>query len=96
MAGDEGLLKATKDQALKTYFEGKPACSLCHIADSLYLVGFIDDGLIVWDEKKDQQVVQICPDHVISIKRILSTNSYIIKTKQNGLKLLTIKNLKNS
>ena len=54
------------------------------------------DGLIVWDEHTDQQVLEICHDHVISIKRILTTNSYIIKTKQNGLNLLTIKNLKNS
>ena len=96
LAGYKGVLKATKDQALKHYFKGKAAWSLCHIAQSLYLVGFIFDGLIVWDENTDQQVLEICQDYVISIKRILTTNSYIIKTKNNGLKLLTIKNLKNS
>lgn len=96
LAGYKGLLKATRDQAIKQYFEGKTALSICHIAESLYLVGFFDDGLIVWNEQTEQQIIKICQDRVSSIKRMLNTNSYIIKTKENGVQKLTIKNLKNS
>ena len=39
LAGDEGVLKATKDQAIKHYFRGKLTLSICHIAESFYLVG---------------------------------------------------------
>ena len=96
LAGDEGLLKATRDQEIKHYFQGKFILSICHIAESLYLVGFIrGSGLIVWNEHIDQQLFQIYQDRVDSIKRSLTTNTYIIKT-ENGLQLLTIKNLKNS
>lgn len=96
LAGDEGLLKATKDQEIKHYFEGEFILSICNIAKSLYLVGFLrGNGLIVWNEHTDQQLFQINQDRVDSIKRSLTTNTYIIKTEK-GLKLLTIKNLKNS
>jgi hypothetical protein len=51
LAGGRGLLKATKDQAIKHYFEEKPTISIYHIALKLYLVGFFfdNDGLIVWN-----------------------------------------------
>ena len=94
LAGQWGLLKATKDQAIKHYFQGKWTLSICHIAESLYLVGLEKDCLIVWNEQSDQQLFKICQDQVFSIKRILTTNSYIIKAKR--LQLLTIKNLEKS
>jgi hypothetical protein len=89
-------MKATKDQAIKHYFEGKDASSICHIAESFYLVGFAEIGLKVWNEQTDQQVFQISQDRVILIKRILSTKCFIIKTHENGLNSLTIKNLKKA
>lgn len=93
LVGTKGLMKATKDQAIKHYFQGKRLLSICLISESFYLLGFYkDDGLIVWNEHSDQQLYHICPDRVFSIKRILYTNTYIIKTKENGLKLLYIKN----
>ena len=95
LIGCSGLLKATKDQAIDRYLEYKSVFSICHIADSLYFVGYLD-GLIVWNAQTDQKLFQICQDRVISIKRILTTNTYIIKTDNNGLKLLTIKNLERS
>ena len=81
LAGDNGLLKATKDIAIKHYFQGKKAVSICHIADSLYLVGFFHEGLIVWNEQSDQELFQICQNLVFSIKRILNTNNLSIKTE---------------
>jgi hypothetical protein len=53
LAADEGLLKTTKDQLIKHYFNGECVFSLCHITDAIYLLGFYDDKLIVWDEKTD-------------------------------------------
>ena len=94
LAGLGGLLRATKDQVIKHYFNGKIAHSICHIAESLYLAGLYQDGLIVWNEQTDQQLFQIFQDRALSIKRILTTNTYIIKTQNNGLKVFTIKNLK--
>jgi hypothetical protein len=96
LAGWNGLLKATKDQAVKHYFEEKPAFSISHIAESLYLVWVYEYDLIAWNEQTDQQLFQICQDRLFSIKRILTTNSYIIKTKMNGIKFLTIKDFKTS
>ena len=96
LAGAEGLLKATKDQVIKHYFKQEPIITICHIAESVYLVGFEKDGLTVWKEQTDQQLFKVCQDQVFSIKRVLTTNTYIIKTEKNGLKLLSIKNLKTS
>jgi hypothetical protein len=50
LAGLEGLLKTTKDQLIKNYYKGDAVTSLCHVTDSLYLVGFGGDGLILWNE----------------------------------------------
>jgi hypothetical protein len=52
-ADEMGLLKTTKDKLIMRYHIGKNAESLSHITDSIYLVGFADYGLIVWDEEKD-------------------------------------------
>ena len=48
-----GLLKITKDQLIKRYYKEKYVWSLCHITDSIYLLGFFRDGLIVCDLEKD-------------------------------------------
>ena len=53
LAALEGLLKTTKDQLINHYHKGKWVRSVCHINDSIYLVGFRDVGLIVWNEETD-------------------------------------------
>ena len=53
LAALEGLLKCTKDQLIKHYHEGELVSSLCQITDSIYLVGFLNDQLIVWNEQTD-------------------------------------------
>jgi hypothetical protein len=50
----EGLLRTSKDQLINHYQKGKEVSSLCHVTDSLYLVGFLFDGLILWNELTDQ------------------------------------------
>jgi hypothetical protein len=55
IAAFDGLFKTTKDQLIKCYYKGKWIRSLCHITDSIYLLGFnpthwfSNDGLIVWN-----------------------------------------------
>jgi len=53
LATNRGLLKTTKDQLIKHYFKGEWVTSLCHISEAIYLLGFWNDKLIVWDEKTD-------------------------------------------
>jgi len=79
-----GLMKVTKDQIIEHYLLGKWVRSICHIADSLYLVGFKEDGLIVWNEESDQQLFQICQYRVFSIKRILNTKNVKITRNMNS------------
>ena len=50
LAASSGLLKTTNDCLLKLYYEGEKCMSLCHVTDSLYLLGFIGK-LIVWIEQ---------------------------------------------
>ena len=51
------------------------------MADSIYLLGlYYQFSLIVWDEEKDQQLFKISNDLVLSIKRVMTTNSYIFKS----------------
>ena len=50
LAAIEGLLKATKKKLIKHYHKGKWVRSLCHVTHSFYLVGFLRDGLILWNE----------------------------------------------
>jgi hypothetical protein len=57
----KGLLKTTKDQLIEHYYNGKMVKSLCHVTDSLYLVGLLCHvwdslngvyaGLVVWNEQ---------------------------------------------
>ena len=49
LATNEGLMKTTKEKLVKHYYQGKRVRSLCHLSDSLYVVGF-NDKLIVWSE----------------------------------------------
>jgi hypothetical protein len=60
---------------------------------SLYLVGF-SDKLIVWNEQTEEELFQVSTDHVAGIRRVMSSNNYILKTLKEGLKVLTIKSLK--
>ena len=53
LAAHKGLLETTKDQLIKHYYRGKWVLSLSHITEAIYLLGFNDDRLIVWDEKND-------------------------------------------
>jgi hypothetical protein len=60
------------------------------------LVGFQSqyNGLIEWDQEKDVQLFRICQDGVFSIKRVITSNNYIIKTENQGVKVLTIDDLR--
>jgi hypothetical protein len=89
----KGLLKTTKDQLINHYHKGKWVRSLCHVTHSLYLVGFYSYGLILWNEQTDQLLSEICGDRVFSIKRVITTNNYVIKTDE-GVKVVTINDLK--
>jgi hypothetical protein len=46
----EGLMRTTKDRLIKHYYKGEGVESLSQMTDSMYLVGFRDIGLIVWNE----------------------------------------------
>ena len=93
LATYEGLLKTSKDQLIKHYLKGENVTSLCHITDSLYLVGFRYAKLIVWDQQKEQEMYHFSEDDVVSIKRVMSTDNYILKRNYDGVKLLTINDL---
>jgi hypothetical protein len=49
----------------------------------------------VWDEEKDQELFSISDDMVFSIKRVMNTNNFIIKTEQQGVKVVTLDDLKS-
>jgi hypothetical protein len=85
-------MKTIKGDQINHYHKGKDVKCLCHVTHSLYLVGFGIDGLILWNEKIDQVVSKICDGRVISIKRVLTANTFIIKTGK-GLEVVTIKDL---
>ena len=93
LAALRGVLKTTKDKLINHYHIVKEVRSLCHVADSLYLVGFWYDGLILWNEQTDQLLSEICDDRVWSIKRVMTTNNYVIKTRNEGVKVVTINDL---
>jgi hypothetical protein len=95
LAAYEGLLKTTKDQLINHYPKWNWVTSLCHVTHSLYLVGFWDDGLILWNEQTDQLLSEICGGRVFSIKRVITTNNYLIKTDE-GVKVVTINDLKSN
>jgi hypothetical protein len=93
LAEYQGLLKTTKDQLINHYHKLKSIRSLCHVTHSLYLVGFAWDGLILWNEQTDQLLSKICEGGVSSIKRVITTNNYLIKTYE-GVKVVTVNDLK--
>jgi hypothetical protein len=93
LAAEKGLLKTTNNQLINHYYKGKRAKTLCHVNDSLYLVGLGGYGLRVWDQNKEQEMYKISHDSLVSIKRVMNTDNYILRTFKNGLKLLTINNL---
>ena len=74
---------------IKHYHKGKFVLSLSHVTDSLYLVWFRFDGLILWNEQTDQQLSKIFDDALLSIKRVLTTNNYIFKST-SGVEVVTI------
>ena len=80
LAADQGLLKTTKHQLINHYHKGDHYISLCHVTDSLYLLGLNWHGLILWNEQTNQLLYKISKHRVWSIKRVLSTNNYLIKT----------------
>ena len=94
VAAFSGLLKTTKDQLINHYHKGKSVMSLCHVTHSLYLVGFCKDGLILWNEQTDHQLSEIYGGTLWSIKRVITTNNYVIKTENEGVKVVTINDLK--
>jgi hypothetical protein len=51
--------------------------------------------VILWNEQTDQLLSKIFDERVFSIKRVLTTNNYIIMTKINGVKVVTINDLES-
>ena len=90
-----GLLKTTKDQVLKSSYTGELISSLCQITEKVYLVGLIDDQLEVWNEQTDQKLFKVSIPWVFSIKRVLDSNYFILKTMRDGVQVLTINDLKS-
>ena len=76
------------------YYKGTSVTTLCHIADSIYLVGSYGlESMAVWNEQTDQELFTVYNNRVVSIKRVLSTSSFIIRTSKEGVKLLSIKDI---
>ena len=91
LATARGLLRTTKDQVVIHYYENQTVRSVCHFADSLYLVGLVNEDMVaLWNEQTDQQLLKISEDLAWSIKRVPTTGTFILKTQEDGLKLLTI------
>jgi hypothetical protein len=88
-------LKTTRDKLLKIYLWGKDASSLCQISTSTFLVGFPWGKLVAWDEQTNTQPFQISDDRVCLIKNIIP-NNFIIKTKNKGLKILKVNDMKST
>jgi hypothetical protein len=93
IAHSRGLLKAYQGKIVAQYYQNEYVELLCHISDSIYFVGLYGNGLVVWNEQTDQELFRVYERSVDSIKRVVSTNSYIILTKFEGVKLLTIEEL---
>jgi hypothetical protein len=56
----------------------------------------MDSGLdlYVWDEHTDQKIFMIGALAIISIERVMTTNTFIIKSKKGDVHAFTIKDLK--
>ena len=77
------------------YYQRDTVKTLCHISDSIYLVVVgSEEWLFAWNEQTNTELFSVHYYSVTNIKRILSTNSFIIKThNEEGVYLLTIKDL---
>jgi hypothetical protein len=55
---------------------------VCLIADSkYYLVGLENENMIaLWDEQTDKQLLRVSGDLAWSIKRVLASNAFLLKT----------------
>jgi MoaA/NifB/PqqE/SkfB family radical SAM enzyme len=51
------------------------------------------EGLVFWNEQTDTELFSVFWDWVRSIKRVLTTNRFIITTQEKGVKLLSIKDV---
>ena len=88
-------MKTTKDKLIRHCHKENKVRSLCHISDSIYLIGVEKVGLIVWNEQNNLTVFRISENFAFSIKRVTTTNNYIIKDQNQGVKILTIHDLKS-
>ena len=93
---DAGLYDCNKDKVsrrdyINFYYHNRSQC-ICHIADSIYLVVF--GNLIVWNEQTNKMLIEISDDFAYSIKRVMSSNHFIIKTHKK-VKLLTFIDFKS-
>ena len=50
----------------------------------------------MWNEQTEKQLFQISNDAALSIKRVMTSNKYIVKTWREGVKVLTINDLKSN
>ena len=82
-AGD-GLFKTTKDQILKHYQNKEPIRNICHIAGSFYFLG-LEEQLCLWNEDTDEQIYRVISHDIFSIKRVMTTNTFIIRSKKGGV-----------
>ena len=55
----------------------------------------MSNKLIVWDEQRDLLKFEIYDGEVVSIKRVMDSNNYIIKTSNQGVNILTIHDLES-
>ena len=62
----KGILHSSRDTLVKHYFEGTKITALCHIRNTLYLVGG-RDNLFVWDLQEDKRLKYISTDYICSI-----------------------------
>jgi hypothetical protein len=88
-------MKTTKDQLINHYHIWDTVTSLCHITDSVYLVGFLNFKLIVWNEKTAYKLFKISNESIFSMRRVMNSSHYIVKTADEGLKLLTINDMES-
>jgi hypothetical protein len=49
----------------------------------------------VWNQQNEQEMYKICDDQVDSIKRVMKTDNFILRTRYIGLKLLSISDLES-
>ena len=93
LATKDGLCKTTREQMLAQWFKGEVTNTVCHLSDSMFLVAFKLNKLIVWDEALNQQLLEICTYSVVSIQRVhVYANTFLLKGSK-GVKVLTLRGL---